>query len=211
MSPTVRALLRSAASDEEDVEPGDDAELSGVWRWITVVVLPLSIAPVASRTAPTTATTRPPTTPATKLVARRFIRRDGRTGLLIRRKPCVRRQGDEPSQARDRPRALGQGAPQSAPVARGRWLGVAGRGVALLAQQADVARGIGPGRDLQAPLELRHRGARGIDVAEPRQGVAQLLDGPLRATVEVWPPAQDRRDPEQGHRQRHDDEQHERE
>src|SRR4051794_28284341 len=167
MSPTVRALLRSAASDEEDDEPGDDdAELSGVWRWITVVVLPLSMAPVASSTAPTTATTRPPMIPATKLVARRFIRRDGRAGLLIRRKPCVRRQRDEPSQARDRPRALGQRAPQSASVARRRRLGGAGRGVALLAQEADVARGLGPGRHLQPPLELGHRGARGIDVAE---------------------------------------------
>src|SRR3954447_10634180 len=191
MSPTVRALLRSAASDEEDVEPGDDAELSGAWRWITVVVLPLSMAPVASSTAATTATTRPPTIPATKLVARRFIRRDGRAGLLIRRKPCVRRQGDEPSQARDRPRALGQRAPQSAPVARRRRLGRARRGVALLAQEADVARGLGPGRHLQPPLELGHRGARGIDVAESRQGATQLLDGPLRAAVEVWPPAQD--------------------
>src|SRR3954470_10642239 len=108
MSPTLRGLGRSAASDEPD---GDEADASGAWRWITVVVLPLSMAPVASSTAATTATTSPPTIPATKLGGRRFTRRDGRAGLLTRRKPCVRRQGDEPSEARDRPGTLGQGAP----------------------------------------------------------------------------------------------------
>src|SRR3954468_1711962 len=133
MSPTLRELVRSAASDEEDVEA------SGAWRWITVVVLPPSIAPVASSTAATTATTRPPTAPATKLAARRFIRREGRDGPLIRRKTRVRREGDEPAQARERTRALGQGASQRSPVPRGGRLGASRGRVALLAQQAHVA------------------------------------------------------------------------
>src|SRR3954470_13116831 len=114
MSPTLRGLGRSAASDEPD---GDEADESGAWRWITVVVLPLSMAPVASSTAATTATTSPPTAPATKLAPRRFMRRDGRSGRLIRRKTRVRRQHDEPAQARDRPRALGERVPQRTPVA----------------------------------------------------------------------------------------------
>src|SRR4051794_24005480 len=181
MSPTVRALLRSAASEEDDDAPGSDA--SGAWRWITVVVLPLSIAPVASSTAATTATTRPPTAPAAKLAARRFIRREGRDGPLIRRKTRVRREGDEAAQAREGTRALCQGASQRPPVARGRWLGAARRCVALLAQQAHVAGGIRAGRHAQAPLEIRERRARGIDVAELRQRLAQLLDGPLRPAV----------------------------
>src|SRR3954453_11641637 len=129
MSPTLRALLRSAASEED----GSDADASGAWRWITVVVLPLPIAPVASSTAATTATTRPPTAPATKLAARRFIRREGRDGLLIGRKTRVRREGDEPAQARHRTGALGQGASQRPPVARRRRLGAARRAIALLA------------------------------------------------------------------------------
>src|SRR4051812_31836112 len=204
MSPTVRALLPSAASEDDDDAPGSDA--SGAWRWITVVVLPPSIAPVASSTAATTATTRPPTAPATKLAARRFIRREGRDGRLIRRKTRVRREGEEPAQTRKRTRALGQGASQRPPVARRGRLGASRWCVALLAQQAHVAGGVWAGRHAQAPLEIRERRARGIDVAELRQRLAQLLDGPLRAAVEVRAPAQHRGDPEQRDRERHQQE-----
>src|SRR4051812_38627021 len=137
MSPTLSEPLRSAASEEEEGEV--DAELSGAWRWITVVVFPLSMAPVASSTAATTATTRPPAAPVTKLAARRFIRLDGRCGPLIGRKTCVRRQRDQATQARHRPRALRQGMPQRAPVARRRRRGRAGRPVALVAQEPHVA------------------------------------------------------------------------
>src|SRR4051794_74710 len=134
MSPTLSPLLLSAASADGD----DGAEPSGACRWITVVVLPLSMAPAASSTAATIATTRPPTAPATKLAARRFIRRDGRSGGLIRRKTRVRRENDEPAQPRQRPRALGQSPPQRAPVARRRRLGRPRRRVALLAQEPHV-------------------------------------------------------------------------
>src|SRR3954453_23437134 len=151
MSPTLSALLRSAASEED----GSDADASGAWRWITVVVLPLSIAPVASSTAATTATTKPPTAPATKLAARRFIRREGRDGPLIRRKTRVRREGDEPAQAREGTRAPGKGASQPPPVPRGGRLGASRGRVALLAQQAHVAGGVRAGRHAQAPLEVR--------------------------------------------------------
>src|SRR3954449_5950281 len=115
MSPTVRALVASAACDDGDDDVDAD---NGAWRWITVVVFPVSIAPVASSTAATTATIRPPTAPAKKLALRRFTRRNGRSGRLIRRKPRVRRQREQPAQPCDRPGALGQGTPQRPPVAR---------------------------------------------------------------------------------------------
>src|SRR3954447_15525531 len=121
MSPTLSELVRSAASDEEDVEA------SGARRWNTVVALLLSIAPVAISTAATTATRSPPTAPATKLAARRFIRRDGRSGPLIRRKPRVRREREEPAQASQRPVPIAQRPPQRAAVARGRRLCRPGR------------------------------------------------------------------------------------
>src|SRR3954468_12207733 len=114
MSPTVRALVASAACDDGDEDVDAD---SGAWRWITVVVLPVSIAPVASSTAVTTATIRPPTAPARKLALRRFMRRNGRSGPLIRRKPRVRRQCEQPAQPRHRPGSLGESAPQGPPVA----------------------------------------------------------------------------------------------
>src|SRR3954469_15823063 len=142
MSPTVRARPASAACDDGSDEAG---ALSGAWRWTTVGVLPVSIAPVASRTAATTATIRPPTAPATMLALRRFTRRDGRSDPLIHRKPGVRREREQPAQPRDRARAFRQRASQRAPVARRRRLGGARRAVALLAQQAHVAGGVGPG------------------------------------------------------------------
>src|SRR3954469_15346594 len=151
MSPTVRARPASAACDDGSDEAG---ALSGAWRWTTVGVLPVSIAPVASSTAATTATIRPPTAPASMLALRRFTRRDGRSDRLIRRKSRVRRQREQAAQPGDRARALRERTPQRAPVAGRRRLGGAGRGVALLAQQADVARGVGPGCHLQPPLQL---------------------------------------------------------
>src|SRR3954465_14099651 len=114
MSPTVRALVASAACDDGDEDVDAD---SGAWRWITVVVLPVSIAPVASSTAATTATIRPPTAPANMLALRRFPRRDGRSARLIRRKSRVRREREQPAQPRDRARAFRQRTPQRAPVA----------------------------------------------------------------------------------------------
>src|SRR3954471_4674438 len=146
MSPTLSALVPSAASEVA----GEEA--IGAWRRTTVGVLPLWMAPVASSTAAPTATTRPPTAPATKLAARRFIRREGRDGLLIGRKTSVRREGDEPAQPRHRTGALGQGASQRPPVARRRRLGAARRAIALLAQQAHVAGGLRPRRHAEPPL-----------------------------------------------------------
>src|SRR3954469_21799375 len=150
MSPTVSERPASASCDEGDEEAG---VASGAWRWITVVG-PESIAPVASSSAAPPATIRPPTAPATRLAERRFIRRDGRGGLLIRRKPRVRRQREQPADARDGPRPLRERTPQGPSVARRRRRGPAGRGVALLAQQADVASCLGPRGHAQAALEL---------------------------------------------------------
>src|SRR3954452_17223339 len=183
MSPTVRPPACSAASDEEDESP---EAASGAWRWTTVVVLPPSIAPVPSSTAVSTATTKPPITPA-----KTFERtgEKGRGARLIRRKTRVRRQQAEAAQARYRPAALGERAPQCPPVARRGDHARARRRVALAPQPRDVVRGGGPRAprqrelgggaapllDLQTPLELRQRGARGVVVAEPVERVTQLV------------------------------------
>src|SRR3954471_1648671 len=184
MSPTVRPPACSAASDEEDESP---EEASGAWRWTTVVVLPPSIAPVPSSTAVSTATTKPPITPA-----KTFERtgEKGRGGRLIRRKTRVRRQRHETAQAHDRPAALRERVPQCPPVARRERGSRAGRGVAMAPQQRYVVGGIGARRDLQSSLELGQRGARRVVVSEPHERAPQLVDRPLVAAMEVRPAAQ---------------------
>src|SRR3954454_11796105 len=139
MSPTVRPPPASDAAG--CVEPPDE---SGAWRSTTVVVLPLSIAPVPSSTAATTATTSPPRTPARRLDLP-FTTGEGRGAPLIRRKPRVRRYGDEAAQACERAAALGESPPQGPPVVRGRRAGGARTGIALVAQTPHVARGVRAG------------------------------------------------------------------
>src|SRR4051794_8881696 len=201
MSPTVSEVLRAAAADEGD----DEAEASGAWRWITVVVLPVSIAPVPRSTAVTTATISPPTTPASKF-RRRFTRRNARGDLLIRRKTRVRWEREQAAQPRDRPSPLRQRTPQGAPVPCGRRPAGAWRGVALLAQQPDVAGGIWARGHAKAALELRQGGAGRIDVAEPRQRLPELLHGALGPAVEVRPAAKRGHHPQHRHRERHEQE-----
>src|SRR3954454_23350706 len=129
MSPTVSARPVSA---EACWDPAPEA--SGAWRSTTVVVFPVSIAPVATSTAASTATTRPPTTPANTF-DRPFTTADGRDGLLIRRKTRVRRDCAQPAQPRDRSAPIREGSAERSLVAGARWRAGAGSCVALLAQQ----------------------------------------------------------------------------
>src|SRR3954454_20529788 len=102
MSPTVSPPPASAEASLEERPP---AAPSGAWGWTTVVVLPLSIAPVPRSTATITATTSPPRAPAKRL-GLPFTTPEGRGGRLIRRKPRVRRDGQEPAQPRKRAAAV---------------------------------------------------------------------------------------------------------
>src|SRR3954468_6446135 len=149
MSPTVRPPADSADASLGEAPPRAPR---GACCCTTVVVLPLSIAPVASSTAPTTATTMPPSTPASRF-ERPFTTAESRGRRLIRRKTRVRRDGNEAMQARERPSAFGECASQGAPVARRRRPVRAGTRVALLAEQPDVARRARPGGDLQPALQ----------------------------------------------------------
>src|SRR5205085_10014265 len=137
---------------------------SGACGRMTVVVLPVSIAPVPRRIATITATTRPPNTPASRF-ALPFTTGDGRGARLIRRKTGVRRDREQAAQARQRAAAVRERAAQGAPVARGRRRAVARPRVALVAQQVHIPRGRRPGRDPQPPLELRQRRTRGVLIA----------------------------------------------
>src|SRR4051812_24959932 len=149
MSPTVSPPDDSAEASLEERPPPAP---SGACGWTTVVVLPLSIAPVPSSTAPITATTRPPRTPA-KMLDRPFTTAEGRSARLIRRKTRVRRDGEQTAQPRERPAAVGEGAPQRAPVARGGRPARSGACVALAAEQPHVARRARPGRDPEPALQ----------------------------------------------------------
>src|SRR3954466_16221531 len=151
MSPTVSPPEDSAdASLEERPPPAP----SGACGWTTVVVLPLSIAPVPASPATRTATTSPPRTPA-KMLDRPFTTAEGRSARLIRRKTRVWRNREQTSQPRERPAAVGGGAPQRAPVAGGGRPRRSGPSVALPAKQPHVARRARPRCDLEPPLELR--------------------------------------------------------
>src|SRR4051795_2763796 len=200
MSPTVSP---PAASAEASLDEAPPRAASGACCCTTVVVLPASIAPVPSSTATITATTSPPKTPASRF-DRPFTTAEGRAARLIRRKwrpgeTRVRGDGEEaaqpgerppppgearvgggggePAQPGERPAAACERAPQRAPVARVRRPSAAGTGVALLAQEPDVAGGGRPGRDLQPALQIGERSARRVFVAEPVECTAQLRHG----------------------------------
>src|SRR6476661_1001358 len=113
MSPTVRPAPASTEACRD--EPPPPLDESGAWVCTTVVVLPESIAPVPSSTATTTATTSPPRTPASRFDLP-FTTVEGRAGRLIRSKPRVRRDDDQPAQPRERAAALGERPAQRSPV-----------------------------------------------------------------------------------------------
>src|SRR3954469_5512005 len=206
MSPTVSP---PAASAEASLDEAPPRAASGACCCTTVVVLPASIAPVPSSTATITATTSPPKTPANRF-DRPFTTAEGRAARLIRRKwrpgeTRVRGDGEEAAQPGERPAAACERAPQRAPVARVRRPSAAGTGVALLAQEPDVAGGGRPGRDLQPALQIGERRARRVVVAEPVERTAQLCHGALSpAGVEMRPAARDRHQPQQGEHERHE-------
>src|SRR3954451_11820339 len=215
MSPTVSPPADSAEASLEERPP---AAPSGAWRWTTVVVLPLSIAPVPSSTATITATTSPPSAPAKRLDLP-FTTPEGRAGRLIRRKTRVRRDGQEPAQAREgaaaqepahrrkRAAAVRERAPQSAPVARRRRVPRPRSRVTLLAQQPHVPRRTGAGRDLQPALQLGERRAGRVVVAQAVERPAQLRHGALSpARVEMRPAAGDRHQPQDRERERNEHE-----
>src|SRR2546423_1338374 len=198
MSPTVRPPPASAEAFSEP--PPLDA--SGACGCTTVVVLPVSIAPVPSSTATTTATTRPPKTPASRF-DRPLMTGEGRESRLIRRKTGVRRDGDEAAQPRDGPAAFRERPSQRAPVAAGRRRAGTGPGVALLAQESDVVRCTGSGGHPEPPLQFRQRGARRILIAQPVEGLAKLRHRALSpARVEMRPAPDSRHQPQDGQRQR---------
>src|SRR3954465_8378539 len=206
MSPTVSP---PAASAEAALDEAPPRAASGACGCTTVGGLPASIAPVPSSTATITATTSPPKTPASRF-DRPFTTAEGRAARLIRRKwrpreTRVRGDGEEAAQPGERPAAACERAPQRAPVARVRRPSAAGTGVALLAQEPDVAGGGRPGRDLQPALQIGERRARRVVVAEPAERTAQLRHGASRpAGGETRPGARDVQGPRQGEPERNE-------
>src|SRR5947208_12612655 len=109
MSFTVRPPLASAAACF-DVPP-PLAAARGAWERTTVVVLPVSIVPVPRRMATITATTTPPSAPASRF-ALPFTTEEGRGARLIRSKTGVGRDGEETAEARKRAAAVRERAAQ---------------------------------------------------------------------------------------------------